>query len=343
MAVTVRLPSALDPFRLTDTTGSNIRKLVVEAGGPDDKTQFSRIVKFPSPESEDTKVRVEGNKDMVEKIVASINAYVEQKNNTIMDSVDVAPEKHRRLIGRDGETRKGIESRFNVTLDVPRKDSGQTGVKITGLRADVDSAKEHIVGLVTDSGGETIYIPVGMHHLVADGGRLLRRLRNDIQVKVDHGGQQLPPRPSRPEPRSQHNGANMPLITDDPDAGDKSQWHIINNEAPAEGEESIPWILTGDAENVTKARAMVQSALDSARQASSTGYLILPDPKTYRFIVGPNGSHINAMRRKTGCQIHVPNDKTKSEAIEITGTQKGVEQAKDLILEAVKNGQNSKG
>jgi len=133
----------------------------------------------------------------------------------------------------------------------------------------------------------------------------------------------------------------MPLITDEPDSSDNFSWQIIHNEAPAEGQENIPWVLTGDAENVAKARAMVESALRSAQQPSSTGYLILPDPKTYRLVVGPNGSHINAMRKKTGCQIHVPNDKTKSEAIEITGSRDGVEQAKDLILDAVKNGQSN--
>jgi hypothetical protein len=90
--------------------------MVVDAGGPDDKSQTTRIIKFPAQDSNETAVRVEGDKAVVEKIVAAIKAFVEQKENTTTDTLEVAPEKHRRLIGRDGETRKGIESQFNVSF-----------------------------------------------------------------------------------------------------------------------------------------------------------------------------------------------------------------------------------
>jgi rRNA processing protein Krr1/Pno1 len=329
-------------FTVLTMTGTNIRKLVIDAGGPDDRSQFSRIVKFPSPDSGDTSVRVEGSKAVVENIVAAIKAFVEQKDNSTSDTVEVAPEKHRRLIGRDGETRKSIESQFSVSLDVPKKDSGKTAVKISGLRADVDRAKEHILELVADQGGETIQVPKHVHHQISDNGRLFRRLRGDMKVTVDHGGQQPPPKP-KPALRNRTNGANMPLITDEADSSDNFSWEVVHNEPPAEGQENIPWNLSGDADNVAKARAIVEAALSSALKPSSTGYLILPNPKTYRFVVGPNGSHINSMRKKTGCQIQVPNDRGKSEAIEITGPKEGVEQAKDLILEAVKNGQSNGG
>jgi rRNA processing protein Krr1/Pno1 len=316
--------------------------MVVDACGPDDKSQTTRIIKFPAQDSNETAVRVEGDKAMVEKIVAAIKAFVEQKENTTTDTLEVAPEKHRRLIGRDGETRKGIESQFNVNLDVPRKDSGKTTVKIAGLRADVDKAKDHILGLVTDSGGATIQVPKHVHHQIADNGRFFRRLRNDVHVTVDHGGQQLPPKP-KAELRNRPNGANLPLITDDTDSSDNFSWEVVHNDLPTGEQESIPWNLSGDSANVAKAQAMLESALSAALKPSSTGYLILPDPKTYRFVVGPNGSNINAMRKKTGCQIQVPNDKTKTEAIEITGPKDGVEQAKELILDAVKNGQGNGG
>jgi rRNA processing protein Krr1/Pno1 len=317
--------------------------MVVDAGGPDDRAQISQIVRFPYKKSEESIIRIEGNETIVEKVVASIEAFVQQKENSTTDTIEISPEKHRRLIGRGGETRKAIESQFNVSLDIPRGDSGKTGIKIAGLRSDVDKAKEHILSLVTDTNGETIPVPKHVHHQIADNGRFFRRLRNDVQVTVDHGGQQPPPRPKPAELRNRPNGTNMPLITDEGDSGDKFSWQVVHNEPPTGDQENIPWNLSGDAANVAKARELVEAALASALKPSSTGYLILPDPKTYRFVVGPGGSHINAMRKKTGCQIQVPREVGKGEAIEITGPKDGVEQAKDLILEAVENGQNNGG
>ena len=61
-------------------------------------------------------------------------------------------------------------------------------------------------------------------------------------------------------------------------------------------------------------------------------------------MIGPGGRNINSIRDQTGCTIQVPNAKSgkggsgDGEAIEIVGTVEGCEDAKELVLEFVRNG-----
>lgn len=317
--------------------------MVMEAGGSDDRRELARTVRFPRQESDDSTIRVEGNKKLVDNIVASIEAFVNQRENQINDIVEVAPEKHRLLIGRGGETRRALESQFGVSIDIPKQSqegASRSRVKLAGQQSDVDKAKAHILDLVKDQEGETIQIPRRVYHTISENGQFFRRLRNDHKVTVDHAGQQPPQRPSS-KPRALINGgADLPLITDDRDNADNFSWELVdsNDENGEEGE--IPWILRGPPENVIRARAILQKALEQAQQQSAVGYLILPDPRTYRYVVGQGGSQINSIRRQTGCRITVPRDQAKGEAIEILGSRDGVKEAKDIILEVVKNGSN---
>jgi hypothetical protein len=76
------------------------------------------------------------------------------------------------------------------------------------------------------------------------------------------------------------------LITDDATTdADEHSWEIVDNNAPEEGADlsaTIPWILRGPTENLPKARQRLEEAIKAASKPSSTGYLILPDPRSYR-------------------------------------------------------------
>ncbi|KAJ6160894.1 K Homology domain type 1 [Penicillium chermesinum] len=300
--------------------GANIRKIVVDAGGPNDGSA-ARIVRFPRPESTESTIRLEGNGQIVDNIIAAIQEFVKEREDQVTEALDVPTAQHRLLIGRGGETRRGIESKFNVTLDIPKQGSGRTDVKLKGPSGAVAEAKEHIQGLLKQQHAETVFVPTHLHHAVADNGAFFRRLRSDHQ-------------------RLQRNRSS--LITDDPsESADAHSWNVIDNSNAANADTTpFPWVLTGSPENVAKARAAIEKAIAAASQQSATGYLILPDPKTYRFVVGQGGSQINAIRKKTGCRINVPKDQARGEAIEIRGSSAGLEEAKNMILEAVQNGLN---
>ncbi|KAL4739611.1 hypothetical protein BDV11DRAFT_187290 [Aspergillus similis] len=324
--------------------GANIRKLVAEAGGPTDSSA-SRLVRFPRAESDDITIKLEGNGEIVDKIIAAIEQFVQEREDQVVVNLEVPPVQHRLLIGRGGDTRRGIESQFGVTLDIPRQGSGRSDVKLKGPSNAVEQAKEHILAMLKDQQGVSVDVPSHLHHAIADNGSFFRRLRNDYQVTVDHAGQQIPPKPNVEDSRSVVNGASsLPLITDEPsDALDAHSWKVVDNNHVASDPSqpaTIPWVLAGSTDNVHKAKAALEKAIAAASQQSATGYLILPDPKTYRFVVGQGGSQINSIRKQTGCRINVPKDQAKGEAIEIKGSKENLDKAKDLILEAVRAGLN---
>ncbi|KAL2829798.1 hypothetical protein BDW59DRAFT_142043 [Aspergillus cavernicola] len=324
--------------------GANIRKIVAEAGGPTDSSA-SRLVKFPRPESNDTAIRLEGNGDVVGKIVAAIEEFVKEREDQVVVTVEIPQVQHRLLIGRGGDARRGIESKFNITLDIPRQGSGRSDVKLKGPSTAVVEAKEHILAMLEGQQGVSVDVPTRLHHIIADNGSFFRRLRNDHQVTVDHAGQQVPPRPTLEDSRGSVNGASsLPLITDEPsDSLDAHSWKVVDN-SPVASDPSqpatIPWVLAGSGDNVGKAKSALEKAIAAASQQSATGYLILPDPKTYRFVVGQGGSQINSIRKQTACRINVPKDQAKGEAIEIKGGKENLDKARDLILEAVRAGLN---
>ena len=265
---------------------------------------------------------------------------VAERDSQTTETIDVSTDKHRSLIGRGGETKKDLESKFKVLIDIPRQGSGHTAVKIAGQPTDVEKAKTHILDLVKDQEGESIQVPRKFHHIIADNGQFFRKLRNDHKVRVDHGGHRLPPKPVAPS-NARANGGALPLITDAADEiSNVHSWNVVNtDDSDVEGE--IPWILQGSPENVAKARAALLAAIEQAAKHTTTGYLVLPDPQTYRYVIGQGGKQVNSIRNNTGCKITVPRDQAKDEAIEISGTEDGVEHAKELILKAVEDGRSN--
>ncbi|KAF2998547.1 hypothetical protein E8E13_005220 [Curvularia kusanoi] len=337
--------------------GANIRQIVTSAGGPDNSRDLARMVRFPKQDTdgESNTIRIEGPKSVVEKIVAAIKSQVSALENQTTEILEVSPDKHRLLIGRGGETRRSLESQFSVQLDIPKQTTqgaARSQVKITGEPAAVEKAKAHIQELVKGQEGETIQVPLHLHHIISDNGAFFRRLRNNQKITVDHGSQQPPAKPSASaseagKSRKTANGGALPLITDDATTGaDEHSWELVDtNAVPAGADTSatIPWILRGPAENLPKARQQLEDAIKAASKPSSTGYLILPDPRSYRLVVGAGGATINALRKETGTKIQVPRDQAKDEAIEIVGTREGCEKAREMILEIVSKGGNGRG
>ncbi|KAF2802244.1 uncharacterized protein BDZ99DRAFT_576946 [Mytilinidion resinicola] len=335
---------------LIGRSGGNIRSIVTAAGGPDNARDLARMVRFPRTEDDETTITVEGPKAVVEKIVASIQAQVSSLDSQTVETLDISPEKHRLLIGRGGETRRNLESQFNIQLDIPKQTvtgAARSQVKITGEADAVEKAKEHILELVKSQEGETIHVPSHLHHIISDNGQFFRRLKNDHKVTVDHAGKQPPARPTQSaadggKARKGVNGASLPLITDDDTSAGAEEtysWELVENNAADPSDDpsaTIPWILRGPADSLPKARQILESAIEAASKPSATGYLILPDPRAYRQVVGTSGSTINSLRKKTDTKINVPRDQAQGEAIEITGSTEGVEEARDLILDIIK-------
>jgi predicted PilT family ATPase len=319
--------------------GANIRNIVIKAGGPDDRQKLARMVRFPRAEAEGNTIRVEAHQTIADKIIEAIQAQVSELESQTSQIIEIPHEKHPKLIGRNGDIRKKIESEFGVQLDIPKQSvtgPERSKVKLIGRAENIEKAKEHIETLTKDAASTDIQIPLKFHHAIADNGQFFRRLRSDLKVSVDHKGTRPPQRPEALSTRKA--GSGMPLITDDAGAGasdDNVSWVVHNlHESAPEGD--ITWALSGaSTESLDKAAARVKKALADAQKLTHAGFLVLPDPSSYRRVVGPQGSTINDIRTKTGTKIQVPKAQSGDEAIEITGTQDGVENAKEMILNAI--------
>lgn len=313
----------------------------MEAGGSD---QSHQVVKFPERGSDSSTIQVEGPHNVVAQVVAAIEKFVTDQENQVTDTVNVPSGKHGQLIGQRGEAKRNLEQQFNVSIEIPKKGSERTDVKIVGAHEDVAKAKDYLAALAGQrKEGETVDVPKYLHHAISANGKFFSRLKNDLDVIVDHGGMRPPPKQKVASARPQLNGSSAPLITDEASA-DSHSWTLVTAEGMDRVDEStIPWILTGPStEKVAAARERVQRALEVASKPAATGYLTLSDPRYYRFVIGPGGRNINSIREQTGCTIQVPNAKSgkggDGEAIEIVGSPEGCEEAKSLVLEYVRNG-----
>ena len=262
---------------------------------------------------------------VVESVVDVTEAPTGHREDQVTEFVEIAPAKHLQLIGARGDNRRGLEQSFKVSIDIPKSSRQDPQIKITGQLDNVRKAKQHILKLIKDQVDETIMVPRNKHHFISDHGQLFRRLRNNQRVTVDHAGHRPPPK------NSSQAQPHVSSIND-------HSWEIVDNSKEHSEEGDIPWVLHGSTENIAQAREIIQNALSQSHQLSHTEFLVLPDPEAHRFVIGPGGAQINAIRKQTGCKISVPRNQAKGEAIVITGSPEGVEQAKKIILDVVKTG-----
>lgn len=318
---------------LIGSNGSAMREIVAKAG-----EEFnSRIIQIPSAGSNDSKIKINGKKNVVAKIVKIIQDIVDERESRVEIKVPVNPQRHGALIGPGGATKKEIESEFNVSVFVPKQGSKDSNgevdknIRVSGKPEDVEKAKAKIEELTAEVYKATVDVPKKFHSLLSENGMFIRKLRNDFNVRVDHGGVSYPKDTSIPIP---------PEALGDDSVEDKSlfKWTIAKDTSITEaGNDTIPWKLRGSDEDAAKAKEAIEKNLKNVEQWTSIGYLWLADPSRYRLVVGPKGKTINSVRNKSHCAIYVPkSDASASEnLITLRGSDEQLTKAKDLILEAI--------
>ncbi len=273
--------------------------------------------------------------------MAAIETFVNERDSQVTDTIDVPANQHRNLIGSGGNIRKKMEEDFVVSINIPKQGSGYTGVKIMGQAENIAKCKDHIASLTSRQEGETIMVPRNLHNVVARNGATFGELTR-MGVRVDHNGQKPP---AKAAPSGRKTNGDMPLITDQ--AGEQEHsWEIVNGDSGETGE--IPWVLSAqksaEEDALQKAKAKIQGLLKNNNEPPVTGYLILSDPRLHRRIIGKGGATINGIRESSGADIQVPKNTGRGEegeAIVITGTEDGIVNARDLILETLRSSKGS--
>ncbi|CCG82942.1 KH domain-containing protein C550.14 [Taphrina deformans PYCC 5710] len=312
--------------------GSNLRDLVVKAGGPDDASLRARMVRFPRTGVDSNEVVLKGSKKVVDKISKAIEKIIGDASSQHSEVTMVPKEQVRIIIGRGGNKKSELESKFSVTIDIPRADANGAAdvpVKVLGSEDGIASAIAEIVKLVKVPESETVQVPRKLHRQVADGGSFIRKLKIDYKVSVDHDGHEIPKAATKAVQGGQNGIAR---IDDDDDEGEHSNAWSVTEVAGSGESGDIPWVLKGDAAQIAKAKKALSSAVSQAASQTHVGHLSVPAAK-HRFIIGQGGSTINAIRTESGTKIDVPRNQG-DEVIVIKGSKEGLEKAKALILEA---------
>lgn len=316
--------------------GATMREIVQKAG----EIFSSRLIQIPQAGSNSSTIKVHGHKKAVSKIINSIKAIVEERENQVEILVPIPVERHGTIIGLGGQIKKEIESEFNVNILIPFQGSKDANgkldenIKIIGSKENVEKAKAKVVALAADD--FKVNVPIEYNNSVFDGGMMIKNLRNDYGVRVDLGKTVFDKDPFSKIPAE--------AIGDESVDG-KFKWTVVNevtgdppkiNGATVK-DEFITWKLKGSAEPCKKAKKVIEDTLERVKKYDSTGYLWLADPSQYRLVIGPSGSNINNIREKSSCVIAIPkaNAKKEANAIVIIGESSNVEKAKNLILSSI--------
>jgi len=152
--------------------GRTVQKLIVDAGGPEDRSVQARIVRFPRPGDESDKIVLTGPPEVVDKIAEKFIEFAARE--TI--EVDVPADKLSRIIGAGGKKRMELEAEYDVMVYVPQMNRGNGArenekVKITGRPEQNQKAKKAILVHLSRS-------------LLTSGHCEIRRRYNDLRTEM---------------------------------------------------------------------------------------------------------------------------------------------------------------
>lgn len=127
---------------------------------------------------------------------------------------------------------------------------------------------------------KTVNVPSHLHTRVTQGGKFFRTLPSGI--RIDHGNVQPPSASSGAAGGAKVNGASAAAarIDADEDGEEDSEFHWEVTElsnAPAAGEQDIPWNIRGtDDAKVDRVEGMIKAAIERCARETHKGVLTVP-------------------------------------------------------------------
>lgn len=306
--------------------GSVMKEIISKAGGdllP--RNRQYKLLTIPNEGVESDEITSEGDKTIVEKIIAQVKAIIALKEAAVQFEYDLPKSKHRLIVGPSGLIRKALQDEFDATIDIPRPNDESTIVKLSALPEKLEALKAKIEELTKDDWSVSIDIPEKYHALVSERGAIFNKLQSDFGVEVAHG--------NLTRKASKLSSATLPTPPQSAQPTDedvKSLFTIVAQESTGEEGESIPWRLKG--KDTEKAAKFVNERLAHAKEASFNGWLYAKNPSVFSKIIGPKGSKVNQIRQKSHTFITVPrgNDKN-SNFVYLVGSEENLKVAQEEI------------
>ncbi len=323
--------------------GSNIRDLIIKAGGPEDAKASSQYVQFPRKNDKDTStVTIRGPAALAKAIRDELKSASDELASRVVYGVVVAPQAQRMLIGRGGSRQSELQTQYSVRLVFPGwKEYASTGepvnkaeltggddatiVKIVGAEDRCQALAEEIKSSFA-SASKSIDVPRGVHPRIATP-QFFRQLRSDFGVSVDTPKGSASASTSAPSAKNGAKAAASARIDDDEDGAENE--FELEELSSASASDSVSWTLTGkDEAALQKAEKRIQTSIKEAGDASHQGKLWVT-PSAVPRIIGRGGSGLMNIQKESGAAIEIPRD--SGGLCIIRGSKDAVLHAKELI------------
>jgi len=341
--------------------GSTINKI---------KSEAEVTINIPESESGVTIIRIEGNKEGVEKAKVELESMVDKMENEKEKDVIIENRFHRQIIGPKGENIQRIRDEFtSVQISFPDLGNKSDIVKLRGPKNDVDKCAKSLTKITQDllaaNYQEKIPIFKQFHkNIIGKGGVNIKKIREETDTKID-----LPDSDAASDtiiitgkkenvvkaanmirdiqsqmanivskemkiPAKIHNtviGAGGKLIQ-----SIMSECGGVTIKFPEANSGSDVVMIRGPADDVDKAFTKLQELSDE-KQLSGHSAEVKAKPEHHKFLIGRQGINIQKIRNETGARIIFPgSDDADRESITIIGTQESVGKAKSDLLEKIK-------
>ncbi|XP_060527573.1 vigilin isoform X2 [Cylas formicarius] len=285
---------------LIGKNGTNIKKIRDSTG--------ARIV-FPSNTDEDREViTIIGKKDAVEDAKIQLEAMIKDIDNKTEDEIRVEPRHHKHFVARRGEVLHRISDECGgVMISFPRSGIDSDRVTLKGSKECIEAAKQRIIEIISDLESMiTIecFIPQKHHRTVMGAkGHKVQRITADYEVQIKF--------PDRDNTEEYHSEVTNGDINADP----IRQCDVIK--------------ITGKESNCLEAK---QALLDLVPVTINVDVPY----DMHRSIIGTKGRDVKELMDRFDVHIVLSSPEEKENIIKVTGTASNVEEAKQALLERVK-------
>ncbi|KAG5439234.1 hypothetical protein PCANB_001533 [Pneumocystis canis] len=311
--------------------GSTLRDIIADSGAVSDRSQFSKIIQFPKTEKMSDEIIINGNKELVDKIVEKINSIVKEIEEKTTLIVSIPLSKMKTIIGKEGNLLKELETKFSVMIKVPRRPIDNTKenveIKVIGKKEQVEKAVAEINNFTNTQDSYVINIPLKCHLYISENGAFARRMKALHGVILEYHGHLVPK-----EQKNEIENLDIKVA----ETGYKYSWSTVIDQ---ENDKEISWTLKGKAEKIERVKDIINKMLEQMKQCTATGYLKIPS-SYHGIIIGQGGSRISQIKNETGCYINVPRI-NNGDLITLRGTLDGLEKARAMIIDTL-NFVNSK-
>lgn len=357
---TIEVPTKLHKH-IIGKAGSNINRI---------KNEYNVYVSIPENEISTT-IKIEGPKEGVLGARAELQEMTAKMENEKERDIIIESRFHRQIIGTKGESINQLRAKFEqVQIVFPRQGEKSDVVKIRGPKDMVDLCYKHLQKMVKDmqaSGYQERVSIYKQHHkfIIGKGGVNIRKIRDETNTRID-----LPDESSESSeiiitgkkedvlvardriqkiqneldnivqreitvPAKFHNSIIGP-------AGRMIQSIMeecggVQIKFPPSEKQSDKVTIRGPKEDVDKAETIL-SDLANEKTLNDFTAEINAKHEHHRFLIGKNGSKIEALRVETGTRIVFPSEADREcETITIMGKKENVQQAREQLEKLIRD------